>query len=63
MRILKYGIIGGFSAFFLYLVLQIVLSIGDVTGAIGIATITLSVIICSCTGILLDAIKGQNLMK
>ncbi len=49
-----YALIGGIIAFFLYMFIFEFLGGRNIDGAILAATITLTVVICFCTGQLLD---------
>jgi hypothetical protein len=49
-----YALIGGIIAFFLYMSIFEFLAGRNIEGATLAATVTLTVVICFCTGLLLD---------
>lgn len=60
MKGLIYGIIGGIFSFVAFIILQDLFRATDAQGFIFIGTIILSVIICCCTGILVEMYKNNN---
>lgn len=60
MKILLYGIIGGLFSFITFMILQNIFKATDAQGHIFIGTIILSIIICACTGILVDVYKSTK---
>ncbi|MDP4090935.1 MAG: hypothetical protein Q8930_16930 [Bacillota bacterium] len=54
---------GGFLAFLLLIVLQSVFDTDEISAVIVAATITLSTIICGCTGWIVKTIKELNVNK
>jgi RsiW-degrading membrane proteinase PrsW (M82 family) len=55
--------LGGFFAFFLFLILQPIFSSSDTQGFILDATIILSAVICGCTGWIVKTLKGLDAFK
>lgn len=60
MKALLYGVCGGLFSFIMILLLQNLLKGTDVQSFIFFGTITLSIIICACTGILVETLKDTK---
>jgi hypothetical protein len=60
---LIYGIIGGFFSMSAFIILQNLLHATDVQGFILIGIIILSIIICCCTGVLVEAYESTRLKE
>jgi Na+/melibiose symporter-like transporter len=57
------GIAGGFISFFAFVILQNLSRATDAQGFILIGTVILCVIICFCTGLLIETYYGRNINK
>lgn len=55
-----YGIFGGVLSFVIFIILQNLFKATDVQGFILVGTIILSLVICCCTGMLIETIKGKD---
>ena len=56
-----YGISGGVLSLVTFIILQNLFKATDVQGFILIGTIILSSVICCCTGMLIETIKGKSI--
>lgn len=55
-----YGIAGGVLSFVIFIILQNLFKATDVQGFILVGTIILSSVICCCTGMLIETLKGKD---
>ncbi len=57
MKALLYGVIGGVLSVIILMILGIIFRAEDSVGAILSGTVLISVVICSCTGIIVDKLN------
>ena len=55
-----YGIAGSVLSFVIFIILQNLFKATDVQGFILVGTIILSSVICCCTGMLIETLKGKD---